>query len=286
MPTGDGPHEAAITGGWKICGGGQLRCREFALRHRHRYALRFGARGLGRVHAAAWHSKVVSLTETTRSVARFDPGHVKIDWLMGTGASAHGTGGGLARWPKKLYTSNIVSNNVTGNSPRWPGECTGIAQIAVGLRNRKPSTSPRWPRGVGGPQRRRRVSIIDSATNSVSATLKSGQPADSFEILTRRQMGVRFRSAWGRRRSDRDRRGQTRSGFAHQDIRRAAGLQFSADGKRCTAVRTQAGRVDAIDVANARSGGFGGKPETGRMGWRGEIEVPMCWTNTKTGEHN
>ncbi|MBL8514411.1 MAG: YncE family protein [Betaproteobacteria bacterium] len=180
VPTGEGPHEAAITADGKFAvvanygamkPGNTLSVIDIdTLKEKERVDL--GA--LTRPHGIQWvKDKVYFTSETTRSVARFDPASSKIDWLMGTGASASHMLV-VSADGRKLYTSNIASNNVTAIRLDGPANAQGIAQIAVGAQPEAIDISPDgrevWVghNGDGG------VSIIDAATNAVSATMKVG----------------------------------------------------------------------------------------------------------------
>ena len=275
VPTGEGPHEAAITADGKfavVANYGAMKPENSlsvididALKERERVDL--GA--LTRPHGIQTvKDKIYFTSETTRSVARFDPSTSKIDWLMGTGASASHM---LVVSPdgRKLYTSNIASNNVTTIRLDGPANAQGIAQISVGAQPEAIDISPDgrevWVghNGDGG------VSIIDTAMNAVIATLKAGS------------LPIRLKfSPDGKWVFVSDPRGGEGEVIVIDAAKREVvsrikvpgvplGLQFSADGKTVYVSRTQAGRVDAIDVVKRE---VMGSVETGNgpdgLAWR------------------
>jgi YVTN family beta-propeller protein len=279
VPTGEGPHEAAITADGKFAvvanygamkPGNSLSVIDIdALKEKERVDL--GA--LTRPHGIQTvKDKIYFTSETTRSVARFDPATAKIDWLMGTGASASHMLV-VSADGRRLYTSNIASNNVTAIRLDGPASLAnsaqGIAPIAVGPQPEAIDMSPDgrevWVghNGDGG------VSIIDAATNAVSATMKVGS------------LPIRLKfSPDGKWVFVSDPRGGEGEVIVIDAAKREVvsrikvpgvplGLQFSADGKTVYVSRTQAGRVDAIDVVKRE---VVGSVETGNgpdgLAWR------------------
>jgi YVTN family beta-propeller protein len=274
-PTGEGPHEAAVSADGKLAivanygaqkpgnslsiieieSGKELRRHDLgALTRPHGMQLGFGAA----------NGKVFFTSETTRTVGRYDIASDKVDWVMGTGASATHM---LVLSPdgKRLFTSNISSNSVTAIRLDGPPNNANLVQIAVGTQPEAIDISPDgrevWvgQNGDGG------ISIIDTETNKVKESFKVG-------LLPIR---LKF-SPDGKQVLVSDPRGGGTAGEANLSALQALsptsgevivvdvasrkiikrlpvpgvplGFQFAPDGKRAFVSRTLARRVDVIDM--------------------------------------
>jgi YVTN family beta-propeller protein len=114
--------------------------------------------------------KLYFTAEVNRAVARLDPATGLVDWLMGTGETAtHMLV--VSADGKKLYTANIASNTVTSINLGAPPSPQNITRIAVGQGPEGIAISPDgrevWVANRGDGS----VSVIDTATNKVVATL-------------------------------------------------------------------------------------------------------------------
>ena len=255
VPVGEGPHEVVVSADGKLAivanygaqrPGNSLSIIDIdAAKEIRRHDLG----PLTRPHGMQWNNgKVYFTSETTRSVARYDIASDKVDWLMGTGAS---TSHMLVVSPdgKRLYTSNIGSNDVTAMRLDGPPNNAAITQIKVGGQpeaiDLSPDGSELWVghNGDGG------ISIIDTATNTVKETIKAGVQLNRLKF-----------SPDGKRVLASDPRGgmtgevifieaATRKVIQRIDMPgRPLGIQFTPDGKRAYVARSQAKRVDVIDM--------------------------------------
>jgi YVTN family beta-propeller protein len=111
--------------------------------------------------------KVYFTAEANRVIARYDPAANKVDWIMGTGQNVTHM---LAATPdgKKLYTANILSDSVTALSTNT-GQMT---HIPVGKQPEGIAVSPDGKEVWVGHNGDGHVSIIDTATDKVTATVK------------------------------------------------------------------------------------------------------------------
>jgi YVTN family beta-propeller protein len=118
--------------------------------------------------------KIYFTSEWSRSVARYDPGTDKIDWVMGTGQTATHM---LVITPDKgkLFTANIASNTVTSINLKGPPNPANIKQIAVGAQPEAIDVSPDGKELWVGQNGDGKISIIDPATDLVKETISVGK---------------------------------------------------------------------------------------------------------------
>lgn len=138
IPVGDSPHEVVISADGKTAyisnygaqkPGNSLSIIDLATR---RETKRVDLGGFYRPHELAEiDGKLYFTSETSRTVARYDPATDKIDWVMGTGQSAtHMLV--ISNDKKRMYTANIASDSVTAINLGAPPSPANITQIAVG----------------------------------------------------------------------------------------------------------------------------------------------------------
>jgi len=189
IPTGEGPHEIAISDDGKVAFVGNYGARTSgntlsvidltAQKELHRVDL--GA--LRRPHGITFEEgKVWFTAEQNRLVARYDPASNQVDWLLGIGQN----GTHMLLFSKdgsQLFTSNIQSDSITllqrGSDPSaW-----GATNIPVGKGPEGGDVSPDgrefWAANSGDGT----VSIIDVATKKVVQTL---------DIHTKRSNRLKF----------------------------------------------------------------------------------------------
>ncbi len=181
VPTGNGPHEAAVSADGRIVVvanyGAQQPGNSLSLidLSTMKESKRVDLGALLRPHGMQQvGGKFYITSETSRNVLRYDPTADRIDWLMGTGASVSHM---LVVAPdgKKVYTANIGSNNVTALNIGGPSNAGAIAQIAVGPQPEAIDISPDGKELWVGQNGDGRVSIIDTSTNTVKETIKAGE---------------------------------------------------------------------------------------------------------------
>jgi YVTN family beta-propeller protein len=179
VPTGEGPHEVAVSEGGKIavvCNYGTAPNPGTTLSvvdvEGRRELRRLTLPGLLRPHGiTAVGARFYFTTEGSRAIARYDAALDRIDWISGTGQDGTHM---LVVLPgeKKIYTANIGSNSVSlldlTNAPRQ----VGLKQIAVvkgpeGI-DLSPDGSALW---VAGRTPEGGISVIDPKTGSVARTI-------------------------------------------------------------------------------------------------------------------
>ena len=188
--------------------------------------------------------KIYFTSETSRTVARYDPAADKVDWIAGTGQSATHM---LVLSPdaKKLYTANIASDSVTVITIGPPAP-TAIVQVKVGKQPEAIDISPDGKEVWVGQNGDGGISIIDTATNAVKETFKVGElpirlkftPDGKRVIVTDPKAGAVV----------------IVDAATRKDVKRIPmdgvplGIQLAPDGKRAFIARAQAGKVDALDL--------------------------------------
>ncbi|QJR11967.1 Hydrazine synthase subunit beta [Usitatibacter rugosus] len=200
---------------------------------------------LVRPHGLAEHGgKIYFTSETSRTVARYDPATDKVDWIAGTGQS---TTHMLALSPdgKKIYTANIQSDSVTVLTI-GPPTPAAIVQVAVGKSPEAIDASPDGREVWVGQNGDGRISIIDTATNTVKDSFKVGE------------LPIRLKfTPDGKRVLVADPKNDALvvvDVATRREVKRIAidgvplGIQMAPDGKRAYVSRAQAGKVDAIDL--------------------------------------
>lgn len=296
VPTGEGPHEAAVSADGKLAivanYGAQKPGNSFSIIdidsgkevRRHDLGALFRPHGMQAVG-----NKVYFTSEMSRTVARYDIATDKVDWVMGTGGSAtHMVA--VAGDGKRLYTSNIASNDVTAIRLDGPPSRANIAQIAVGAQPEAIDISPDGAEVWVGQNADGGISIIDSANSKVKESFKVGalpirlkfSPNGKLVLVSDPRSGGES--------------GQENNLTALQAlgpmsgvvlvvdaatrkiVKRIAmpgvplGIQFAADGKRAYISRTLARRVDVIDMEKLE---IVGSVETGDgpdgLAWRSAL---------------
>lgn len=182
VPTGEAPHELTASADGRfafVCNygtaerpGNTISVIDIALR---KEVKRVDLGALLRPHGVTESGGRIYFTiEGSRAVARYDPVAGHVDWTMGTGQ------GGthmvvVAAASGKIYTANRESDTVSAIAPEKGSSAWKLTQISVGKGPEGIGLSPDerevWVahRGDGG------LSIIDTATDQVKATLKVGR---------------------------------------------------------------------------------------------------------------
>ncbi|MCA3027168.1 MAG: beta-propeller fold lactonase family protein [Rhodocyclaceae bacterium] len=255
VPTGEGPHEAAVSANGKLVVvanyGAQTPGNSLSIididgaREVRRHDL--GA--LTRPHGIQLHNgKVYFTSELTRTVARYDIATDKIDWLMGTGSSL-GHMLVISADGKWLYTSNIGSDNVSAIRLDGPPIPSAIKQIAVNGRPEAIDVSPDGAELWVGHISDGTIAVVDTATHTVNESFKVGVGLNRLKF-----------SPDGKRVVVSDPRGGESGEIIVVDVatrkivQRIAtpgaplGIQFTPDGKRAFFSRNQAKRVEVLDM--------------------------------------
>ena len=255
VPTGEGPHEAAVSADGKLVVvanyGAQTPGNSLSIididgaREVRRHDL--GA--LTRPHGIQLHNgKVYFTSELTRTVARYDIAADKIDWLMGTGSSL-GHMLVISADGKWLYTSNIGSDNVSAIRLDGPPIPSAIKQIAVNGRPEAIDVSPDGAELWVGHISDGTIAVVDTATHTVNESFKVGVGLNRLKF-----------SPDGKRVVVSDPRGGESGEIIVVDVatrkivQRIAtpgvplGIQFTPDGKRAFFSRNQAKRVEVLDM--------------------------------------
>lgn len=293
VPVGEGPHEAAISADGKLAivanYGAQRPGNSLSVidvdsgKELRRHSL--GA--LTRPHGMQLaNNKVYFTSETTRTVARYDIAEDKVDWLMGTGGSAtHMLV--VSADGKRLYTSNIASNDVTAIRLDGPPNRNNIAQIPVGAQPEAIDLAPDGKELWVGQNADGGVSIIDTETNKVKETFTVGALPIRLKFSPNGKLVLVSDPRGGGTPSDANNltalqamspsAGQVLvvDAASRKIVKRIAmpgvplGIQFAADGKRAYVSRTLAKRVDVIDMQTLE---VVGSVETGEgpdgLAWR------------------
>jgi DNA-binding beta-propeller fold protein YncE len=188
VPTGEGPHEVALSPDGKTAfvsnygartPGNSLSVIDLATQKETK---RVDLGAIRRPHGMEERGgKVYFTAEVNRLAGRYDPQAGTVDWLMGTGqAGTHMLV--VTRDENKIFTSNIGSDSLTmferGANGGW-----NATTIAVGKGPEGIALSPDEKEVWSAHSRDGGVSIIDVATGKVSQTL----PA-----MTKRSNRVRF----------------------------------------------------------------------------------------------
>jgi YVTN family beta-propeller protein len=180
VPTGEGPHELAVSTDGKLAFAGNYGARTpgntisvidlVAQKELRRVDLG----PLRRPHGMTFHGgKVYFTAEVNRLIGRYDPPSNQIDWLFGTGQSGtHMVI--LSKDGNHIFTSNIGSDSVS--VIERPSEAAAWAEsaIAVGKGPEAIDMSPDGKEVWSGHSGDGGVSIIDTATKKVIQTLNLG----------------------------------------------------------------------------------------------------------------
>jgi YVTN family beta-propeller protein len=181
VPVGDSPHEVVISTDGKTAyvsnygaqtPGNSLSIIDLATR---RETKRVDLGGFYRPHELAEiDGKIYFTSETSRTVARYNPATDKIDWLMGTGQSAtHMLV--VSADKKRLFTANIASDSVTAINLGVPPSPANIAQIAVGKQPEAIHISPDGREIWVGLNAEGAIDIIDTTANKFKEKIKLGE---------------------------------------------------------------------------------------------------------------
>lgn len=178
VPTGEGPHELAVSADGKLAfvgnyGSGQtpghtMSVIDLAARKELR---RVDLKPFSRPHGIfVANGKVYFTAEANRAIGRYDPATNQIDWLMGTGQnSTHMIL--LNKDSNRIFTANIGSDSVTvlerGTNPgAWNATVVPVGRGPEGI-DLSPDGSQIWT----AHSRDGGVSIIDVAAKKVTQTL-------------------------------------------------------------------------------------------------------------------
>ncbi len=180
VPTGDGPHEVALSADGRTAfvtnygaktPGSSLSVIDLATGKETR---RVDLGALRRPHGVIVSGGSVYFTiETNRALARYDPASNAVDWLMGTGeAGTHmvaATPDGSA-----LFTANIGSDSVTAFVRPSEGQVWTVTRIPVGKGPEGIDVSPDGKEAWTAHLQDGGVSIIDVATRKVTQVFDIG----------------------------------------------------------------------------------------------------------------
>ncbi len=296
VATGEGPHEAVVSADGRLAivanYGAQTPGNTLSIIDID------GAKALRRIDLGALRrphgmqlvgGKVYFTSEVARAVARFDVATESVDWIMGTGASStHMLV--VSADGKRLYTSNIASDDVTVIRLDGPPNRANITQIAVGAQPEAIDVSPDGSELWVGQNADGGISIIDTATNKVKESFKVGALPIRLKFSPNGKLVLVSDPRGGGTSTDANNLTalQAMSPNAgevlvvdvatRKTIKRIAmpgvplGIQFAADGKRAYISRTLAKRVDVIDMDKLE---VVGSVETGNgpdgLAWRSDI---------------
>lgn len=118
--------------------------------------------------------KIYFTSETSRTVARYDPVKNKVDWIAGTGQTATHM---LVLTPdgKRIFTANIGSDTVTSINLEGNPSAQNISQISVGRQPEAIDISPDGKELWVGQNGDGMISIIDPASNKIKGSFKVGE---------------------------------------------------------------------------------------------------------------
>ena len=257
IPTGEGPHEIEVTADGKVAAvmnygvgprpGGTVSIVDVPARKEKR---RMDLPGLWRPHGAyTVGSHIYFTTEGSRTVARYDAGSDRIDWISGTGQDGtHMLV--VARDEKKVYTANIGSDSVSVIDLSRAPVAFPMKQIAVGKGPEGIDISPDgkevW---TASRVENGAISIIDTATDKVSSTIPM-----SAKFANR----VKF-TVDGKRVLVSDPLSATvlvYDAASHKLVQKVttekgpAGILMSPDGKRAYIACAEGGVVQVLDLAS------------------------------------
>lgn len=181
IPVGDSPHEVVISADGKTAyvsnygaqkPGNSLSIIDLATRKETK---RVNLGGFYRPHELAEiDGKVYFTSETSRTVARYDPATDKIDWIMGTGQSAtHMLV--ISADKKRMYTANIASDSVTAINLGAAPSPANITQIAVGKQPEAIHISPDGAEVWVGLNVEKAIDVINTVTNKLKQKINLGE---------------------------------------------------------------------------------------------------------------
>jgi YVTN family beta-propeller protein len=254
VPTGDGPHEVAISSDGKRAyvtnygaqtPGSSLSIVDLDARKEIK---RVDLGAIRRPHGIFEHDgKVYFTTETSCAVARYDPAADRVDWIMGTGQlGTHMLV--LSPDKKRIYTANIGSDSVSlVELEPGPGR-PPVRHVAVGKNPEGLDISPDgkelWvgQNGDGG------LSVVDTATLAVTATVKVGKVPIRVKFAPDgKRVFVTDPEAGGRVVFDAATRAEGKRGKIEGG---PVGLGFWADGSRLFVAAAAANRAMVFDATS------------------------------------
>lgn len=181
VPTGDGPHEVVLSPDGKTAyvanygaqaPGNSLSVIDVATAKELR---RVDLGPLSRPHGIQFlGGKLYFTSETTRTIARYDPAANKVDWIMGTGQSgSHMVV--VSPDQKRFYTANIGSDSVTAfEFQNVPPAGSRITQIPVGKQPEAIDLSPDGKEIWTGLNVDGAIDIVDTTTSKFKEKVNIG----------------------------------------------------------------------------------------------------------------
>jgi YVTN family beta-propeller protein len=181
VPVGDSPHEVVISADGKRAfvanygaqtPGNTLSIIDLTTRKELK---RVDLGGFTRPHGIVeMDGNIYFTSESSRTIARYNPASDKIDWVMGTGQTAtHMLV--ISNDKKRLYTANIASDTVTAINLGAPSAPQNITQIAVGKQPEAIDVSPDGKEVWVGLNAEGAIDVIDTATNKFKEKIKIGE---------------------------------------------------------------------------------------------------------------
>lgn len=181
LPTGEGPHEIAISpdGKWAYVAnyGHQKNGNSIDVFDVEKKALlkRIDLGALQRPHGLSTRQgKLYFTLEVNRAVGRYDELSGKVDWVVGTGESATHM---LVTTPdnKRAYTTNILSGTVTCINIGAPPTPEHIRHIKIGNKPEGIGITPDGKQVWVGDNETGTISIIETVSNTVSSSFQVGK---------------------------------------------------------------------------------------------------------------
>ena len=181
VPVGDSPHEVVIAADGKRAfvanygaqtPGSSISIIDLIGRKEIK---RFDLGGFLRPHGIVeMDGNIYFTSETSRTIARYNPAKDKIDWVMGTGQSAtHMLV--ISADKKRLFTANIASDTVTAINLGVPPNAQNITQISVGKQPEAIDISPDGKEVWVGLNAEGAIDIVDTGTNKFKEKIKLGE---------------------------------------------------------------------------------------------------------------
>jgi YVTN family beta-propeller protein len=181
VPVGDSPHEVVISADGKRAyvanygaqtPGNSISIIDLTTRKELK---RVDLGGFTRPHGIVeMDGNIYFTSESSRTVARYNPASDKIDWVMGTGQTAtHMLV--ISNDKKRLYTANIASDTVTAINLGVPPAPQNIMQIVVGKQPEAIDVSLDGKEVWVGLNAEGAIDVIDTATNKFKEKIKIGE---------------------------------------------------------------------------------------------------------------
>jgi len=252
VPVGDSPHEVVIAAGGKRAyvanygaqtPGNSISVIDLVGRKEIK---RLDTGGFLRPHGIVeMDGNIYFTSETSRTVARYNPAKDMIDWAMGTGQTAtHMLV--ISTDKKRLFTANIASDTVTAINLGAPPNAQNITQIAVGKQPEAIDISPDGREVWVGLNAEGAIDIVDTATNKFKEKIKLGERPYRVEFTPD---GKRVFATLPNTKEIVVLDAATRKEIKRMKLKSAPlGLVFSADGKTAFASVVQTDGVLKIDA--------------------------------------